>query len=140
MIHVERYTAHVAASKLNNGDLDAECEDNDEEEHPVVAEAGKDIEVTLTELARVDLIEELHENEGLEGDSVHQHLVARFKFDDWAWLEIGILFALPWSSAWAAGSSDVMFVIVEVVFLVEIDIENFCAAEEEDEKDNDLED
>jgi hypothetical protein len=77
--------------------LDAESEDENEEEHPVVAEAGEDIEVTLTKLARVDLIEKLHENEGLEDDGVNENFWASFELDDWTWRKIGILFAPPWS-------------------------------------------
>jgi len=112
--------------------LDAESEDENEEEHPVVAEAGEDIEVTLTKLARVDLIEELHENEGLEDDGVNCNFWASFELDNWTWLKIGILRALPWSSAFSAGSSDVIFVIVEVAFLLKFNVEERSAAEEED--------
>ena len=112
--------------------MDAESEDENEEEHPVVAEAGEDIEVTLTKLARVDLVEKLHENEGLEDDGVNDNLWASFELDNWTWRKIGILIALPWSSAFSAGSSDVIFIIVEVVTLLKFNVEERSTAEEED--------
>jgi hypothetical protein len=46
--------------------LDGESGNQDYKEHPIVEEMGENIKFAFTELTRVDLVEQLHEDEGLE--------------------------------------------------------------------------
>ena len=50
--------------------MNDEGEDGDADEPSVVAEACKDVELTVTKLTCIELVEKLHEYEGLENDCV----------------------------------------------------------------------
>ena len=75
--HRQRVGPHVFTTELDDEHLDAEGEDYDEDEHEVVEEVGEHVELSLSELTCVDLVEELHEDEGLEDDSVALNLGGR---------------------------------------------------------------
>jgi len=55
--------------------LNAEGKEGDDNEHPVVEELGEHVPLVLAKLTRVNLVEKLEEDEGLEDDRVHVHLV-----------------------------------------------------------------
>lgn len=63
-------SADGGASNLNHEVLNNHCCYEDQEEQGVVEEAGEYIVFLGTKLACVDLVEDLHANEGLENDSV----------------------------------------------------------------------
>ena len=50
--------------------MNDEGEDGDADEPSVVAEACEDVELTVTKLTCIELVEQLHENKGLEYDRV----------------------------------------------------------------------
>lgn len=81
LLDSEGNDAHVAAGVLNDEDLDGKGQDRDEDEHPIVAELGEDVEVALAKLPRVYLVEELEEDERLEDNGVHLHLVGGLALD-----------------------------------------------------------
>ena len=96
---------------------------------------AKYVIVFLTKLARVDLVEELHEDEGLEDDRVHQHLVGSVELLNGA-IRIGSNVVSSVSAPFSGAS----FGVIEIVALLEFNVENFATAEQKHEKDNDLED
>jgi hypothetical protein len=54
------------ASKLYEHILDSNCQKDNAKEYAVVEESSEYIEFFVSKLSRVDLIEDLHHNEGLE--------------------------------------------------------------------------
>lgn len=69
------HSSESTATELGDADLDGEGEHSDEEEDPVVEESGEHVEISGAELASVDLVEQLHEHEGLEHHGVEVGLV-----------------------------------------------------------------
>jgi len=126
LLHVEGHCAHVAASELNNDDLDGEGDDRDGNEHPVVEEACENVELTLAEFARVDLVEQLQEDERLEDDGVHEHLRRRLLLNP-AHLK---------RTLWVL--YDFLFRRVEGVTLQIRNAEDVATLEHEDKEDDDL--
>jgi len=59
-----------SSTDLDENHLDNESEDNYTDELDVSGHTGEDIEFSVFDLTSVDLVEELHENEGLEDHSV----------------------------------------------------------------------
>ena len=94
---------------------------------------AKYVIVFLTKLARVDLVEELHEDEGLEDDRVHQHLGGSFeRLNGTIVNESNEVFSAPFCG--------LSFSVIEIVALLEINVEHAATTEKKHEKDNDLED
>ena len=122
------HSTHVAATVLNDNDLDGECQDEDSKEHWVVEESFKDVVLLLTKLPCVDLVEKLHEDEGLEDDGVHLDLLC--------WLLL-----LPSEEGSTVCHAHHLLVSrVEGVRLQVGDVEDITTLEEKDEQDSDLED
>ena len=67
-------SADGGASYLNHEVLNNPGCDEDQEEERVVEEAAENIVLLGPKLASVDLVEDLHANEGLENDSVVSQL------------------------------------------------------------------
>ena len=59
-----------SATDFNEGNLDDDCDEFNEDEHGVVAEIFKDIDLVSLELSGIDFIEDLHEDESVEDNSV----------------------------------------------------------------------
>jgi len=74
LIRRERDCAQGPASDVNDGDLHNEGDRGDAEEPVVLENSSEDIVFLISELAGVDLVEELHKNEELEGNCVHVEL------------------------------------------------------------------
>ena len=110
---------------MNDNILDGEGADQDDDEHPVVEELSKHVILSLAQLARVDLVEELHEDEGLEDDGVNLNLTS------------GLL-KLP--SGLLGVSVELLLGGVEGPALLVLNSEDISAFEHEDEKNDDLED
>ena len=73
------HTAHVSISEHHCDDLHCENDKCANDQSPVAG--GKDIVITFTNFSRVYLIEQLHEDEGLEDHRIHQHLVSGLLLD-----------------------------------------------------------
>ena len=56
--------------------MNDESEDGDADEPSVVAEACEDVELTVTKLTCIELVEQLHKDEGLEDDRVEFALLS----------------------------------------------------------------
>lgn len=78
----ERHNTEELTTYVNNQYLDDEGAEGDDKEKPVVEEAFEDVKFFLghfaslrvrrpSEFARVDLVKQLHEDEGLERKRVH---------------------------------------------------------------------
>ena len=91
-------------------------EDQDELEEPVVEEAGENVELTLSEFTGVDLVEDLHEDEGVEDDGEVLHLV---------------LVSVPLFGSHVSSWEELGLVSV-------VKSEDVLSSEEEDAKDNSL--
>lgn len=70
LLHVDWVTFDDSSTDLDENHLDNESEDNYTDELDVSGHTGEDIEFSVFDLTSVDLVEELHENEGLEDHSV----------------------------------------------------------------------
>lgn len=64
-----------AATVLDHAILNDEGQDRDANEPSIVAETSEDVEVLVTKLTGVDLVEELHEDESLEHNGVELALL-----------------------------------------------------------------
>ena len=58
------------ASEFDAGHLDGNCNDEDDDEEGVVEEVGEDVEFGFLEFSGVDLVEDLHQDKGVEEDAV----------------------------------------------------------------------
>jgi len=70
LLHVDWVTFDDSSTDLDENHLDNESEDNYTDELDVSGHTGEDVEFSVFDLTSVDLVEELHENEGLEDHSV----------------------------------------------------------------------
>jgi len=104
--------------------LDGKSGEQDDNEHPVVEKVGENVVFALSKLAGVDLVEQLHEDEGLENYRVHENLLSGLLYDP-ALTKVGF---------------NLLKGGVEGIRLIVNDVEHFATPEEEDEKDDDLED
>lgn len=75
LIEGERHSAGGMTTVLNHGDLNCDGAYYNENEKAVVEEALENIVLLGTELARVDLVEDLHENERVEDHGVKSDLI-----------------------------------------------------------------
>lgn len=73
---VEWRSSQRTASVLDHEVLNDKGEDGDAKEPSVVADVGEDVELPLSKLTSVELVEELHEHEGLEDDGVELALLS----------------------------------------------------------------
>lgn len=121
----ERDSAHVATTVLNDNILDGEGADQDDDEHPVVEELSKHVILSLAQLARVDLVEELHEDEGLEDDGVNLNLTSGLLQHPRGLLGVSV---------------ELLLGRVEGPALLVLNSEDISAFEHKDEKNDDLED
>ena len=124
VLHAEWVGAHVATTELDNDHLNTEGEENDANEHPVVEEVLEDVELMLTELTGVDLVEQLHEDEGLEHHSV------AFNFHSW-------LVGHP--TSFRVRCNLICIGIERIVVLI-LNAEDFSVLVHENKENNDLED
>ena len=74
LIRSERDCAQGPSSDVNDSDLHNESDRRDAQEPVVLEDPSEDIQLLILELAGVDLVEQLHENEELEGNCVHVEL------------------------------------------------------------------
>jgi len=70
LLHAERVAFHDSSADLDENHLDNESEDDNTHELGVSCDTGEDVEFTVLDLTGVDLVEELHEHEGLEDHGV----------------------------------------------------------------------
>lgn len=75
LLKSERNSTHGGATILNHDDLNGTSSENNCEEEEVIEEAMEDVVLMFTKLTRVDFIEDLHENEGMEDQSEMLELV-----------------------------------------------------------------
>lgn len=75
LVEGQRHCAHCGTTILDKGGLHEQGADDDEQEETVVEEALEHVELVGAEFARVDLVEDLHEHEGVEDDSVKSDFV-----------------------------------------------------------------
>lgn len=75
MVSVERVAFNDSATDLNKNHLDDECKDNNGKEVWVLEDTREDVEFTVLNLTGIELIEELHEHEGLEHHGVMEKLL-----------------------------------------------------------------
>lgn len=75
LLHAHWVTFDDSSTDLDENHLDNESEDNYTDELGISSDTGKDIEFTVFDLTSVDLVEELHEHEGLEDHSVMDKLL-----------------------------------------------------------------
>ena len=83
---------------------------------------GKNVVVSFSKLARVDLVKELHEDEGLEDDCVHEDLGGRLLLDPtFSWVLCNLFFGG-----------------IERIRLLVGHVEDFTTLEHKDEQDDNL--
>lgn len=70
LLRADWVTFDDSSTDFDENHLDNEGEDNNADELGISGDTGKDIELTVFDLTGVDLVEELHEHEGLEDHSV----------------------------------------------------------------------
>ena len=75
LIERKRDCAHCCATIFDKCCLDKYGCNDDEKEEPVVEKALKNVEILVTELARVYLIEDLHKHERVEDNRVEGYLI-----------------------------------------------------------------
>lgn len=63
--------ADLIRTIANHGLLDCNLNTPDEEEEQVSQEVGEGVQVILLDISAVELVEEAHQNEGVEDESVH---------------------------------------------------------------------
>ena len=119
----KRNGTHVPSTVLDDDDLDGKGGDGDHDEEPVVEEGGEDVELAFSQLARVDLVEQLHEHEGLEDDGVHEDLGGRLLLDP----------------GFSGVCKDLISRGVEGIALLVVDVEDLATLEHEHKEGNDLE-
>jgi len=69
-IEGKRYGSKGLSTKFYASDLDDKGENEDQEEHRVVEEICKYIDLGFFELSGIDLIEDLHQDEAVEENAV----------------------------------------------------------------------
>jgi len=115
LLQCKGYAAHPASTILHDAHLDGKSGQKNDYEHPIVAEMGEYIELTFSEFTWVDLVEQLHEYEGLKDDWVHQHFLSGLLQDPVRSLGVGI---------------DHLLCGVEWIGQIEVDTENVISLEE----------
>jgi hypothetical protein len=81
-----------SSTDLDENHLDNESEDNNTDELDISGDTGKDVEFTVFDLTSVDLVEELHEHEGLEDHGVMNKLLGWSTLSLFVW-ELDLNFA-----------------------------------------------
>jgi hypothetical protein len=62
---------------LDHDNLDDDCEENDGQESAVSEDTREDVDLSLEQFSSINLVEDLHENEHLEDESIVQSLLSR---------------------------------------------------------------
>lgn len=68
LVEGEVDTSDWFSSVLNEKVLDSNGEDNDEDEKIIVEESREDVVLVGSKFTRIDLVEDLHEDKGIEDD------------------------------------------------------------------------
>ena len=94
LVQSEWACSHWLATVLDHSDLDHSCPDYDSKEEIVVEETSKYVVLFGAKLSRVNLVENLHENEGIEQDCVvlsflgRDHTKKRISNKKWCLLKV----------------------------------------------------
>lgn len=70
LLESKRRDSEVPAAEADQQELDAECEQQNQDEQLVVGEVLEHVELFVFKLAAVDFVEELQHDEGVEEDGV----------------------------------------------------------------------
>ena len=70
LVEGERDCSESLASELDAGDLNGNCNDEDDDEEGIVEEVSEDVEFCFLEFSSIDLVEDLHQDKGVEEDAV----------------------------------------------------------------------
>ena len=84
LIKVEWKALNSGSSKLNNSELHKNCKDRDVNEEHVSEQSGEDIKFFI-KFSGVELVENLHHNEGLEDKGEEEELLGLFIFLHFVW-------------------------------------------------------
>ena len=75
LIEVQSVGLHSGTAKLNEDTLDDDGKNEDDNEPYVVEEVSEHIDLIISDLSRVNEVENLHENKDLEDNGVVKHLL-----------------------------------------------------------------
>lgn len=86
LVHGKWVTFNDSSTDLDENHLDNESEDNNTDELGISHDTGEDVEFSFLDLTSVDLVEELHEDEGLEDHGVVKELLGWIATLLFAWV------------------------------------------------------